>query len=104
MEACAADPSPAGRRDAATLAVLHTGGLRRAEAALLLNDYTADPPTLTIRHGKGDKQRQIPLPASAAAAVARWIALRGDAPGHLFLPINKGHRIIDDRLTAHALY
>src|SRR6478735_100468 len=61
VRACGADPAPAGARDAAILAVLYTGGVRRAElAGLELADWSADPPTLRVR-GKGDKERLIPL-------------------------------------------
>src|SRR4051794_33244977 len=47
VHACAADASPAGARDTAVLAVLYTGGVRRAElAGLDLADCSTDPPTL----------------------------------------------------------
>ena len=94
VQACQEDETPAGVRDAALLAVLYIGGLRRAElAALTLADYTRRPPTLHIRHGKGDKERLVPLTASAAAALDAWLALRGDRAGSLFVPINKGGRV-----------
>jgi len=94
VQVCQEDDTPAGVRDAALLAVLYIGGLRRAElAALTLADYTRRPPTLHIQHGKGNKERLVPLTASAAAALDAWLALRGDRTGSLFVPINKGGRV-----------
>jgi len=101
------DASPAGARDAAMLAALYTGGLRRSElAALTVEDYTAAPPTLRVLHGKNDKQRAVPIPASAAAALDRWLALRGREPGALFMPIDQiGHAAGDGGgMSAHAIY
>ncbi len=107
VRACAHDTSPAGVRDAAMLAALYTGGLRRSEmAGLALDDYTPAPPTLRILHGKNDKQRAVPIPASAAAALDRWLALRGREPGALFVPIDQAGRIAEDGkgMSAHAIY
>ncbi len=109
VRACAADPGPAGARDAAMLACLYTGGLRRSElAALALDDYTPAPPALRVLRGKNDKQRVVPIPASAAAALDRWIALRGCDPGALFVPIDQAGRIAavgnGEGMSAHAIY
>ncbi len=105
VEACARDKTPAGARDAAMFASLYVGGRRRAElAALKVEHYTADPPTLTIKSGKGDKDRVVPLEPSAAVAVDAWLRVRGTRPGTLFLPVNKGGRIRGESLTAGAVY
>ncbi len=112
VRACARDTSPAGVRDAAMLAALYTGGLRRSElAALALDDYTAAPPTLRVLHGKNDKQRAVPIPASAAAALDRWLGRRGQEPGALFVPIDQAGRVADvgadaggQGMSAHAIY
>ncbi len=105
VEACARDKTPAGVRDAAMLACLYVGGLRRAElAALKPEHYTADPPTLTVKSGKGDKDRAVPLEPSAAVAVDAWLRVRGDRPGRLFLPVNKGGRMRGEGITAGAVY
>jgi len=106
VRACARDTSPAGVRDAAMLAALYTGGLRRSElAALTLDDYTVAPPTLRILHGKNDKQRAVPIPASAAA-LDRWLEVRGREPGALFVPIDQAGRMANDGagMSAHAIY
>jgi len=107
VRACAGDARPAGVRDAAMLAALYTGGLRRSElAALALNDYIPAPPTLRVLHGKNDKQRVVPIPASAGAALDRWITLRGAEPGALFVPIDQAGRVAGDGkdMSAHAIY
>jgi len=107
VRACARDTSPAGVRDAAMLAALYTGGLRRSElAALALEDYTPAPSALRVLHGKNDKQREVPIPASAAAALDRWLEVRGRAPGALFMPIDQVGRVVGDGvgMSAHAIY
>jgi len=107
VRACARDTSAAGARDAAMLAALYTGGLRRSElAALALDDYTPAPPALRVLHGKNDKQRAVPIPASAGAALDRWLEVRGREPGALFVPIDQAGRIAGDGkgMSAHAIY
>jgi site-specific recombinase XerD len=55
--ACDADPSPAGVRDAALIAVMYCTGLRRNEVVgLTLADYDLKQEAFTIR-GKGNKVR-----------------------------------------------
>ncbi len=105
VEACARDRTLAGARDAAILACLYVGGLRRAElAALDVGDYDPDPPTLKVRHGKGNKARLVPLEPSGAIALDAWLRVRGQVPGRLFLPVNHGGRIQGQGLTAQAIY
>lgn len=87
--ACTADASPAGARDAALFAVLYGTGCRRAEAAsLTLANWDADAARLTVI-GKGNKQRALYLNNGSLDALTAWIAIRGDAPGRLFNPINR---------------
>ena len=57
FDACAADPTPLGRRDAALIAVAFGAGLRRAEiVGLDIGNYDLETGALTIR-GKGAKGR-----------------------------------------------
>ena len=104
LGACNADTKPAGLRDGALIACLYTGGLRRAEVvALTLSDYTPESGRLLVR-GKGNKERTVYVPPSAAAYMDRWLALRGDDPGTIFCPINKGGKLKRGGLSAQAIY
>ena len=99
--------NPAGARDCAMLGLLVRGGLRRAEAvALDLEDFMDGPEggTLIVRAGKGNKERLVPIANGTLAAVRDWIAIRGDGPGPLILPVKKGGTIEYRRMTAHAVY
>ena len=92
LAGCDRDASPAGRRDGALLAVLYSTGCRRAEiSALTLADYDPADRSLRIR-GKRDRQRLAYLTTEAVARLEAWLAVRGDAPGGLFTPINKAGR------------
>jgi integrase len=87
VAACLADDSPGGRRDAAVLAVLFVGGLRRAEAvALDLDDYDTSSGHVTVT-GKSRRQRRSALPAGGRRAMAAWFEIRGtDDPGPSSVP------------------
>jgi site-specific recombinase XerD len=101
LAACADDGGPAGRRDAALLAVLYTTGARRAEiAGLALPDYDPAERSLRVR-GKRDKERLVYVTAEASALLDAWIAVRGRTLGALFPPISRGGRcrIADGRFT-----
>ncbi len=67
-------------------------------------DWTPAPPTLRIRHGKGDKERLVPLVGAAAAALDAWLTARGDRPGGLFLAITRHRTIVGTGMTSHAVY
>ncbi len=95
LRACRADPSVAGRRDAALLAVLYAAGLRRAEVSGLdLPDYRPDDVALRVRHGKGDKARTVYLPVDAIRVLGRWVEERGPRAGAFFLPLNRNGAIL----------
>ena len=101
---CGEDPTPAGARDAALLAVLYGAGLRRSEVvALDLEDYDAETGGLTVRQGKGRKDRLGYASNGAQAALDAWLAVRDKEPGALFLPIDKGGTIHRRRMTDQAV-
>jgi integrase/recombinase XerD len=103
--ACAEDASPAGRRDAALLAVLYGAGIRRAEAvALDLADYEMATGALTIRRGKGNKDRMGYASNGSKEALDAWLLVRGNDPGPLFIPINRGGNMTLRRMTDHAIW
>ena len=94
--------TPAGARDSAMLALLYGCGLRRSEAvAVQLTDYDAG--ALTVRHGKGDKERVVYCPPAGKAAVDAWIARRGSWPGALLAPLVKGGHVEQRAMTAQAV-
>jgi integrase/recombinase XerD len=105
ISACERDPSPAGVRDAAIIALMYACGLRRAEVVSLdLADYDATSGRLIIR-GKGGKERTAWLSNGAARAMSDWLAVRGDAPGALFVAIRKNGRIFGlSRMTPKTIY
>jgi integrase/recombinase XerD len=104
VAACLADNSPGGRRDAAVLAVLFVGGLRRAEAvALDIENYDATTGHLTVT-GKGQRQRRSALPVGGRRALAAWLEVRGTDEGPLFYPVDKAGRVTQRRLTTQAIY
>ena len=111
-DACARDPSPLARRDAAIFAVMLGSALRRFEvAALDLADYhrTAvpgrDPVRLVVRKGKGNKAGFAPGPPDLAFALADWLAIRGEEPGPLFFSSSgRGRRFTKRRISASGIY
>ncbi len=95
--------SASGARDAALLALLYGGGLRRAEAAAIeLGHYDPATGALTVARGKGRKERLTYLSAGARAAVDAWIDVRGAAPGALLCPV-KGARVTLRAMSPRAI-
>ena len=102
--ACASGRQPRGKRDAALLAVLYGCGLRRSEAVGLdVVDFSADKSSLTVRRGKGNKDRLVFLPTGALAAVNQWLVERGSSVGAIFVAIGPGAIIGGRRLSDQAV-
>jgi integrase/recombinase XerD len=72
---------PLGVRDRAMLEVFYATGIRRAElASLELTDVGAERGTLTVRHGKGGKDRVVPLGPRALGWIQHYL---GETRPHL---------------------
>ena len=97
LAACAQDPSPAGVRDGAIIALAYGGGLRRAELAGLTLDsiLTDDGESITLKLvGKRHKERLVYLDNGGAAALRDWLAVRGRADGPLLYRGIKGGQLV----------
>jgi integrase len=90
LEVCSSS-HPIDIRDAALIAILRGGGVRRAEAVkLAVKDFNPSSGALEIRQGKGGKSRTVYLPEDAFAFVENWLDVRGFKPGPLLCPVRKG--------------
>ena len=81
MQALLDAPDPTkwiGIRDRAMLHVGYAAGLRVSElVGLRLDDLTLQPQASLLIHGKGRRQRCLPLWKTTAAALRAWLAVRG---------------------------
>jgi len=85
------------RRDVAIFELLYGCGLRVSElAGLNLDDVDLSGRWLRVR-GKGRKERQVPFPRKAAAAVERYLAERKAAGGESAVFVNNRGRRLSDR-------
>ena len=86
--------SLADRRDRAILELLYATGARVAElCGLDLADLDPFRGTVRVR-GKGGKERIIPVGDAALAALAAYLAARGEGDGPLFRNL-RGHRLTE---------
>ncbi len=68
-----------GIRDRAMLHLCCAGGLRVSELiGLRLADLTLQPQASVLVHGKGRKERCLPLWKETASALRAWLAVRGE--------------------------
>ena len=76
-----------GIRDRAMLHLCFAGGLRVSElVGLRLADVTLQPQASLLVHGKGRRERCLPLWKTTTAALRAWLAVRGPGRGpELFL-------------------
>jgi site-specific recombinase XerD len=81
MQAILNAPEPthrAGIRDRAMLYLCFAGGLRVSElVGLQINDLILQPNASILIHGKGRRQRCLPLWKETASALRAWLAVRG---------------------------
>ena len=105
LDTCAADPGPAGARDACLLSLLAGAGLRRAEAAALrLEDWRGRTHCLRVR-GKGNKERLVYLEdGGTRRALLDWLKVRGEEPGALLVPVDAKGGLASRGLSAQAVY
>lgn len=99
------DDTPLGARDAALLATLYPGGLRREEVVSLeMDNYNPQTHVLKVE-GKRRKERDVPIvDAGAIRALAKWLAVRGDKPGPLFCAVRKNGSLSESRLKNQSVY
>jgi integrase/recombinase XerC len=84
-------------RDVAIFELLYGSGVRVSElVALDLEDVDLAGRWLLVR-GKGKKERQVPFPAKAAAALERYLGVREAAPGETAVFVNHRGRRLSDR-------
>jgi integrase len=101
------DESIAGRRNRALVAVLLLGGVRRSEAAALRwSDVDFENGVLHIRHGKGDKSRDVPLAGDYALDSLRaWQMAQPADYQYVFTPMERGDRCGKDKaITGTDVY
>lgn len=89
---CAEEGGVRGALDAAVIATLYGCGLRRDEVRNLSLDSIKQLPdgwSLSFT-GKGDTQRQVPIPGLTLKMLMQWIEkYRGWEPGALFVPARR---------------
>jgi site-specific recombinase XerD len=69
-----------GIRDRAMLHLCFAGGLRVSElVGLRIDDMMLQPQASVLIHGKGRKERCLPLWKETASAVRAWLSVRGEA-------------------------
>ena len=94
ISCCQEQKSAIALRDAAAIAILRCGGIRRQEMVQMkLDDLDLKTGELTIRQGKGGKFRLVYLTDEAIALVEDWLEIRDYAPGALICPVNKGGKV-----------
>ena len=100
----ALDVAHADARYAAIMALLYRAGLRRGELVTLnREDYEAETGSVSLRGGKGNKDRLAYAATGSLEALNAWLQHRGDEPGPLFWPVNKGGRMQQRRMTDQAV-
>ena len=80
IEAAQAKGGDGGRMET-LLEILYGTGLRVSELVTLPLTAAERDPTMLVVHGKGDKDRLVPLSDPARVAIAKWLHVRAAALG-----------------------
>lgn len=103
LRTCAAQEGPEWLRNAALIAVLHSTGIRRAEAAgALIERY--DPGERSLRViGKRNKERTVFIITGAVPVIDRWLAFLGARKGPMFRRIDRWGNVKESGMTPTAI-
>lgn len=105
MQACTEDPTPAGARDAAMIALWAVTGPRRAEIVNLdAGDYDSKTGAVEIHGDKGQNDRTVYVADDAKEAMDDWLDVRGRTEGPLFVPVHQSGKLRISRMTPQAAY
>lgn len=105
-DACAADPSPMGARDAAVIGLLAGGGLRRSEVGRLeLGQVDLVAGSLLIRSSKRGNDRLVPILPGVPAPLTDWIPFRPAGLGEALIcrMSTGGRRLVAKPITDEAV-
>lgn len=81
-------------RDRAMFELFYSSGLRLSELVLLdMSDTDCDEAVVRVRHGKGAKERWVPLGSKAVAAIKQWLVVRPDLATAALFTSKQGKRI-----------
>jgi site-specific recombinase XerD len=104
LVACLADGNAAlGIRDAAIIAVLHSTGIRRDEAAsALIERYDHGERSLRVI-GKGNKERTVYFHPIAVLYLDRWLAAASSRRGPIFRHVDRWGNVGTRPLSARSI-
>ena len=86
-----------GRRDHALLVTMYNTGARVSEiAAIRRSQIVFDRTTSLVLHGKGRKERSVPLWAKTARILEVWLKEVGGSPDEFAFPNARGRRLTRD--------
>ena len=94
-------------RNRAIIAVLLMTGLRRSElAALRWTDIDLEDGVILVRHGKGDRAREVAIYGDDAIdALRAWQSAQGEDRRYVFCTVNKGDNLGPDKpMTPTSVY
>jgi len=81
-------------RDLAMFELFYSSGLRLSElTALNIKDLDLSDSMLKVLHGKGQKQRQLPIGSKAVTALKKWLNYRTETSDPAVFISNKGKRL-----------
>jgi site-specific recombinase XerC len=91
-------------RNAALLAIMFGCGLRLAEVVGLEMKHYRHETNLLLVHGKGHKDRAVPVSEGTQIPLIAWLKIRGDTAGYIFLSAShhKG-TVFKDKMTESAV-
>jgi integrase/recombinase XerD len=97
----APDPTTwAGQRDQVLLSTLYNTGARVSEArGIRVADVTLEGSPSVRLHGKGRKDRTVPIWSATAVQIRRWLARIDPAPGRPLFPTISGGPLTRSAIT-----